>query len=514
MQNPLKPATIVDSLMDREDRNIVIYRHNLGYTVSFAQLYQQVTQAVSLVKSAGISAESRVGVIAENGYEALLIDLVLLKIGSTTVQVPEATAAGTINLLGENRLSHIITTSNYKNIIDARDYTEVVTVNNLFIFENKTQSRHQDVDLSGTPAIIFSSGTSGKVKKLLVSAPAIIYHANAFFSTFKPEADDLFLIFLPLSNYQQKLLIYGCILSGINFCLTDVVNVLGALKRVKPTVFLAPPIFYEAAWKLSQMPMTPAPAGDTEAPDSSQERATERLKDYFGGNIRIAWSGMAPIPRNILKSFQSSGVPLYEAYGMTEYGPITANTPSRNRTGSVGVAIVPGSVYIAHDDEIMVRSKLPLTTGYLDESASDEKIVYVDVETIATGDIGYFDDDGYLFIRGRKKDILITSSGHKIHPQIVEHAFHDIPQVAHTILMGNGQPHLGVLVIVKKIEAETKELISQRICQLNAGVCRLFPIRKWCVREGVFSPENGMLTRNLKLNRGNIVEMYQEAVFS
>ena len=136
----------------------------------------------------------------------------------------------------------------------------------------------------------------------------------------------------------------------------------------------------------------------------------------------------------------------------------------------------------------------------------------MDVETIATGDIGYFDDDGYLFIRGRKKDILITSSGHKIHPQIVEHAFHDIPQVAHTILMGNGQPHLGVLVIVKKIEAETKELISQRICQLNAGVCRLFP--KWCVREGVFSPENGMLTRNLKLNRGNIVEMYQEAVFS
>src|SRR4030066_43012 len=131
MQNPLKPATIVDSLMDREDRNIVIYRHNLGYTVSFAQLYQQVTQAVSLVKSAGISAESRVGVIAENGYESLLIDLVLLKIGSTTVQVPEATAAETINLLGENRLSHIITTSNYKNIIDARDYTEVVTVNNL-----------------------------------------------------------------------------------------------------------------------------------------------------------------------------------------------------------------------------------------------------------------------------------------------------------------------------------------------------------------------------------------------
>ena len=512
MHKQSQSVGIIDFLMPREERHIIIHKNKVSSTITFAQLYENILQAVNLVRSVGVSADSRVAVVAENSYDALLIDLVLLKVGSTTVQVPETSAKDMITLVGEHRLNYIITTKQYKNIVNLSDYAEVITVSDLFVYKRIESNEHPDVNLTGVPAIIFSSGTSGKIKKLLVNGPGIIYHANAFFSLFNAEPDDLFLIFLPLSNYQQKLLIYGCILSGINFCLTDIGNVLGALKSTKPTMFLAPPIFYETAWKLSQVSLTVN--GGSAQKNTGMDNKAELLNNYFGGNLRIAWSGMAPIARNILKSYQESGVPLYEAYGMTEYGPITANSLLHNRIGSVGSAIVPGSVYIAHNDEIMVHTKYLLTSGYLDEIPSDENKVYVDAETIATGDIGYIDDDGYLFIRGRKKDILITSSGHKIHPQLIEHAFHDIPNVTYTILMGNDQPHLGVLVIVNKSEPDTKKQISNRICQLNTGVCRIFPIRKWCVREGEFSPENGMLTRNMKLNRTNIVEKYQADVFS
>ncbi len=492
MHKQSQSVGIVDFLMHREERHIIIRKNKATSTITFAQLYANILQAVFLVRSVGVAADSRVGVVAENGYDALLIDLVLLKIGSTTVQVPETSSEDTISLVGEHRLNYIITTKRYKNIINSNDYVEVITVSDLFVYKKIAPNKCPDVDLTGVPAIIFSSGTSGKIKKLLVNRPGIIYNSNAFFSTFNHEPDDLFLIFLPLSNYQQKLLIYGCILSGINFCLTDIDNVLGALKSVKPTIFLAPPIFYETALKLSQVSLTVNDGNEQTSVGVDLE--AKRVSNYFGGNLRIAWSGMAPIARNILKRFQECGVPLREAYGMTEYGPITANSLLNNRIGSVGSAIVPGSVYIGHNDEIMVRSKCLLTSGYLDESAGDEKKVYVDSETISTGDIGYIDDDGYLFLRGRKKDILITSTGHKIHPQLVEHAFHDIPNVTYTILMGNGQPHLGVLVIVNKSESKIKELITDRICQLNTSVCRIFPIRKWCVRE-VVCPRRGIYSR-------------------
>ncbi len=511
MQETLNPTRIIDCLKQQDDRHAIFYARNTILSVSFGELHHQVIQTVTWACSAGIGPRSLVGVVAENGRAALLIDLALLQIGATAVQLPETSAAETLKLIGENRLNFIVSTEHCRDLVNTRYYAQIATESGLLIHKRLLENPIPDTTLKSAPAIIFSSGTSGRLKKLLVNARGIVYHANVFFSSFETRREDLFLIFLPLSNYQQKLLIYGCILSGIDFCLTDVVNVLGGLRKVKPTLFLAPPIFYETAWKLAQRPTV-----DDGVESKNRDAAVikERLQDYFGGKIRIAWSGMAPIPRNILRDFQASGVPLYEAYGMTEYGPITANSPGHNRIGSVGRELVQGSIRLAQDGEIVVRSKYPLTTGYLDEDLREEKQVYVGDDVIVTGDIGYLDEDGFLFLRGRKKEILVTSSGYKVHPQLVEHAFHDIPHVLHTVLMGSGQFHLGLLVIVRQREVETEELISQRIGMLNAGMCRLFPIKKWCIREEEFSPENGMLTRNLKLNRTNVVAKYHAAVFS
>ena len=231
--------------------------------------------------------------------------------------------------------------------------------------------------------------------------------------------------------------------------------------------------------------------------------------------MRAMWSGMAPIAPSILKDFQAAGVPLFEAYGMTEYGPITVNLPSSNSVGSVGKPLVENSLTMGADGEVLLRSPAPLTVGYWDEAPEEELSVYRDAGTIATGDIGSLDERGFLWLRGRKKEIIITSAGHKVHPQLVEREFLGVPALRHAILFGNDRPHLGLLVIVESPPSvEMREMIQRKIVELNSGLCQLFPIKKWHISLSEFSAENGLLTRNLKLNRGRIAERYEDLVFA
>lgn len=509
MSDHVELKHLVDVLNDRKDRRVIFYDKKRNASVTFAELHAQITRAAQAVASMGIAPGDCVGVIAENGHDALLADLALLKQNCTTVHVPEGAASDMLKLVGIGRLDFVVTSERYRQVLDPADFADIGRLSGLSVFKRIGSAPARDAELKDVSAVIFSSGTSGRIKKILVNDAGVLYNAGVFFSAIRARPDDLFLIFLPLSNYQQKLLIYGCILFGINICLTDAANVLSALKTIKPTLFLAPPIFYESAWRVAQIP-----TATNDAAVGNGSAVAERLRAYFGGRMRMMWSGMAPIAPEILRGFRDADVPLYEAYGMTEYGPITANLPGRDRVGSVGRPLVEGSVSIGIDGEIVLRSPYPLTRGYLDEPADEQTQVYRDAYRIATGDIGHVDEHGYLFIHGRKKETIITSSGHKVHPQLVERAFYELPFVNHAVLMGNGMAHLGLLVMVENLVAGAEQSVEKKINELNASVCAASPIRKWRVQTGKFTPEDGLLTRNLKLHRNNIFERYQKLLFS
>lgn len=508
---------ILDKLRDGIDRHVIFYRRGETTKVTFSELHDEVSSLASRMKSLGIKSGTRVGVIAENGRFALLVDLALLQLGCTSVQVPEGSISTAIPLLEQCSPEYVITSNLFSDVLCDDRYMELARLPEFVAYKTLNHNLVPGLEGQDTPAIIFSSGTTGRVKIILVNGEGIVYNANVFFSSIEHRLEDMFLIFLPLSNYQQKLLIYGCILSRLSFCLTDAPNVLGALKHIRPTLFLAPPVFYETALKMVQEPVSVHGAAGCHSIAGgmhSSSSVAQRLKDVFGGSIRIAWTGMAPIPRAILAAYHEADVPLYEAYGMTEYGPIAANRSGQVQPGSVGRPLVAGSVKIAADGEIIVSSEFPLTTGYLGEPSGDENKVYAGNRTIATGDIGYLDDDGYLFIQGRKKDILITSAGIKIHPQTIESLFRDMLFIKHAVLMDSGATHLGLLVAVDKVDADILDLVTRRVAELNGGVCKQFPIRKWRLVVAEFTPENGLLTRNMKLHRGNIIARYRDAVFS
>jgi len=505
--------TILDHLAVHRERRVLVYSRKSSLEIPFADLREQVTATAREAARLGITAAAKVAMIAPNGHAPLVMDLALLQIGCTAIHLPEGAASTMLRLIGEHNLDLIMTAEAYEHAIDKSSCEAVGNLLDLGVYRVAPAARARDLGGYDGPAIVFSSGTSGKIKQIRVDGGSVAYNANAFFRAFGPQTGDLFLLFLPLSNYQQKLLTYGCILFGIDICLTDTENVLAALKNVGPSLFLAPPIFYETAWRLAQISAAP-PAGPGRTAGGPRQTPAEWLKDYFGGRMRMMWSGMAPIAPSILQGYQAAGVPLYEAYGMTEYGPITINLPSGNRIGSVGRELVPGSVHIAEDGEIILRSPHPLTLGYLGEARGEERQIYLGSGEIATGDIGHRDEEGYLFLHGRKNEIIVTSGGYKIHPQLVERAFSGVPHIDHAVLMGTGRPHLGLLLMVKAIEPSMKQMISEKIAELNAGVCQLAPIKKWRIEVGEFSVDNQMLTRNLKLARGKIRERYEDRIFS
>jgi long-subunit acyl-CoA synthetase (AMP-forming) len=283
--------------------------------------------------------------------------------------------------------------------------------------------------------------------------------------------------------------------------------VFAALKRQKPTLFLAPPLFYESACSLAR------DSGASSASADHGRAPRDSLSELFGGRMRRMYSGMAPIAPAILELYRSAGLPIFEAYGMTEYGPIAANGPDANVIGSVGRPLVSGSVALTDDGEIVVRSPRPLTIGYLGELTEAERLVYLDDAAIATGDIGHLDERGFLFIDGRKKQIIITSQGYKIHPESIERRFHGVPALLHVVVMGDGLAELGLLAIVERLEAGVRERVADIVSELNAGPCRLHPIRKVRLSSERFTVDNGLLTANLKLHRPNIIACYQDQVF-
>jgi long-subunit acyl-CoA synthetase (AMP-forming) len=488
---------ISDLLRDNPERTLTFLDGTGSTVTSFGDLYIDVQRCVQRAVAAGVTRGSTVAVIAENSIAALVIDFALLQLACTTVQVPEAGALDTLRLTGVERIDFVVSSTRYRHLFDTEAWQVCTELAGMVAFRPAHRHAVADGQHPHAAAIIFSSGTAGRVKKILVDGDTVLHNAQNFFSALAVSAADRFLIFLPLSNYQQKLLVYGCLMNGAEIVLSDTANVLNALKNLAPTLFLAPPIFYESAWKL---------AGGS----------VEKLRTFFGGNIRMTLSGMAPLAPAILTGFHAAGLPLFEAYGMTEYGPIATNRPGHNRIGSVGRPLVDGSVSLAADGEIMLHSARRLTSGYLDETRAVQDAVYLDASRIATGDLGAIDADGYVSILGRKSEVVMTSAGYKIHPRAIEEQIAVLSGVVHAVLMGNQRPDLGMLVILDDatdtIDA-TRDAVMTCIQRLNRELGRALAIRHVAFEHGAFTAENGLLTRNLKLNRRHIAERYEERVY-
>ena len=259
----------------------------------------------------------------------------------------------------------------------------------------------------------------------------------------------------------------------------------------------------------------------------------QKIHDIFGGNIRFMISGAAPISPNIIRYFHWVGLDIYEVYGMTETtGVISANRMGRVKIGSVGEIYPDTEVKIAEDGEICSRGPQNISGYYRNEEASSELLIQDEQGAVwlHTGDVGHIDDEGYLFITDRKKDIIITAGGKNIAPQNIENLMKTSSFISQTIVYGDRKPYLTMLVTLDEDEIakfgrdqkilyqdladlskkqEVVDLLHHEISALNKELASYETIKKFRILEEELDQDKDEITPTLKVKRDVVFAHYQ-----
>jgi acyl transferase domain-containing protein/long-subunit acyl-CoA synthetase (AMP-forming)/acyl carrier protein len=521
-------AEILDRVSSFPDLSIAFY-DEAGEVVrkSYPTVHTDVMRTINQLQRWGVKPAMRIGILATNSYEWVCFDLALMRLKCTSVAFPEEFGGKTsAELIEKYQLSLLL--------LSRRDQWPTISPGKWTAYIDDDNPPHTEVrrvpSQNGAEqpifSLTFSSGTAGRIKCLVTNETGAEETIASFYSLFDFRSDDSFLVFLPLSSFQQRLMVYAGFYYGFNLLLVNPSQVMKAFKDLKPTLCLAPPLLYESIhtqFKNAVRNLGPAQRLTLSSLSKLGGRVPSKVlrkrifefcygKIYasLGGRIRIMWTGMAPIKRSTLDFFARLRLPLYEAYGLTECGAIATNTPSHNRRGSVGRPVVEGSVFLAEDGEIMVRQEHLQTTSYLECDGEEQARTYVAPNVVATGDIGSFDDDGFLYLIGRKKELIITEQGYKVHPESLEALIDRCPEVERAVVFGNGLSYLVALISIQEPRsARVAALIKKSIDQINAGLIPIGRIARFVVTTDQFTRDNGFLTRNLKLDRRAIFKHFE-----
>ncbi len=260
----------------------------------------------------------------------------------------------------------------------------------------------------------------------------------------------------------------------------------------------------------------------------ADKQVLSKVRGLFGDELRQAVTGAAPIAREILEFFLACGVPVLEGYGMTETSTVASvNTLEDYRLGSVGKPLPGVEVKIAEDGEILLRGPNIFQGYYKDEGATAETLVD---GWLHTGDLGYVDDEGFLFISGRKKDLLITAGGKNITPANLENGLKQSRWISQAVVVGDRRPYLAALVTLDPEEAPAfakqhgvavEELpgseamraeVQRTVDAVNAEVGRVEQIKKFTILPHDLTQETGELTPTLKVKRAAVSEKYDRDI--
>ena len=415
-----------------------------------------------------------------------------------------------------------------------------------------------NVGLNDPATFIYTSGTTGPPKGAILTHGNLLFEAQQVADIFTVTPDDITLTWLPFSHVFQRVCTLAGNLAGARSDYAESIDkMIENLSECRPTIFYSVPRIFEKAYsKIIER------AGNSgritsgifswsinvgrQASKYRQENRSlpfflklryrvarklvfDKIQQVFGGRIRFCASGAAPISLEILEFFHAADIIIYEGYGATETSMgVTFNTPAACRFGTVGKPILGSEVMIAKDGEILVRGPL-IFAGYYREPELTQEVLSSD-GWYFTGDIGSFDDDGFLKITDRKKDIIVTSAGKNIAPQNIEKTLKDRAFISQAMVHGDKRNYLTCLVTLdpdavvtwaKKLDLPTQDwaslcanskvvnLIDQEIKAVNNSLARYETIKYFKIIPDEFSVENGELTPTLKVKRKVVTERYK-----
>jgi long-chain acyl-CoA synthetase len=404
----------------------------------------------------------------------------------------------------------------------------------------------REVASSDCAILYLTSGATGEPKMSLVTHAALIANLDMAPKVLDLGPQDSTVAFLPSAHIMQRVVIEQLPLAcGAQVWFSESLHRLPhELAGIKPTLFVAPPRLWErvhtsiraelcrrsplirgiveAALELGLEAVRLRPSGRRlslwKRPllKLADRLLFSRMRARFGGRLRICASGSAPLGKELNEFFLAIGLPLIEGYGLTEGGIMIINRPGCPRAGSIGMPLPGAEARLAEDGELLIRSPTLFTGYYQDPQATAQ--VLCD-GWLATGDLAEIDAEGYISIKGRKKEMIVSSSGKKIYPARIESLFRLEPIVSQIVLMGDGQPHVTALITVTSSVAEglagpeaVAREVQDAVARVNRHLAPFEQIRKFRILDRDFSIESGELTATLKVRRARVLENFREAV--
>lgn len=508
-------------------RDNAIFTFEKGQVVrrTFADAYDDVVAARNRLAEWGVGTGTRVGIRSPNCYDWLIHDLALIELRAPLVSFTDDFAnANPAELCEKYGLSLFLAGAAER----SRGWSETYIAyfgsrnSNVRVKEQPPQPADPEFD---RPGYIFSSGSAGGLKGLILNRKGIESCVDAFTMAVVPRRDDRLLLFLPISNFQQRLMYYSAFWYGFDLIVIDPVHLFRALSELEPTILIAPPALYETfETRFCNLPESKQRLAKTlggiasAIPVGPIRKRLGRLifrqaHEALGGHMRFMVTGMAPIKRSTLELFSLMQLPLYETYGLIESGSVALNLPGKLRLGSVGKLLPGVKVDFTAEGEIMVRREHPIAVGYFECVEGENERTFLDDGAVATGDIGRFDDDGYLYLVGRKKEIIVTGGGEKIHPEVIEADLNGCPDVERAVILGRDHSTSVAAVVRSKQpgDAASQKRIEQHVAELNKRLSKV-NVGKVIFTDIVFTRENGFLRPNLKLDRKRINAHFQPEI--
>ena len=551
--------------------------------ISSDQMYQRVRALGLALQRWGVRQGNRVALVSENRWEWAVADFAILAIGAADVPVyPTLTGEQIAVLLKDAgcKVAIVSTRQQFDKLNAVRGETDL---------ERIVMMDSQDVPAGATPfseamgdadarggerdaafdalvravspedlaTLIYTSGTTGEPKGVMLTHGNIASNQNVCVADFDIGPTDSCISFLPLSHITARALDYVLFGRGaqIAYC-SQFDRLPQSMKEVRPTVIVGVPRVYEKIRQEVERRASLSPVkkrllaralkvgarfGDVvyagKKPKAMQWKLADKLvfakvREAFGGRVRIFLSGGAPLGVDTAKWFASVGIAAWEGYGLTETSPVIAlNSPKQQRMGSVGPLMPNVELRIAEDGELLVRGP-SIFKGYWHKPEATAECIDAD-GWFSTGDIGRLDADGFLYITDRKKELLKTSGGKLVAPQPIENKLKVNLLVAQAALVGDKHKFISALIspnfaaleswakqqgietgsraaLVADVRVVARyEAIVQ---EANAGLANFETIKRFKVVAEEWTQETGELTPSMKLKRRTINERYASVV--
>jgi len=577
----MKPQTLNDiffAIIGRRQERVMLVREASQWApISSQELYRRVAGMARELRKWGLSKGDRLAILSENRSEWAVADFASLLLGAVVVPIYSTlTAQQTAYILCDSGAKIVVVSSakQLEKVLSIKDQTAVekvvvmdpmetsnVVCMQRLMHEGSTdhdaelEVRARKIAAHDLASIIYTSGTTGTSKGVQLTHGNLASNISHSLDGFDIGHGQISVSFLPLSHVTARHADFALLYRGVTLAYCPFIEDLPqTLQEVSPTIFIAVPRVYEKIysqviqnvksfpkstvyrWAVS-VGRTHSPkilGGKTPTAPSwklANKLVYSQVHARMGGRVEIFVSGGAPLGRELAEWYASIGIRIHEGYGLTETSPVIAiNAPRAHKVGTVGRPLPNVEVRIAEDSEILVRGPSVFRAYW--NRPEETRNAFVD-GWFKTGDIGNLDEEGFLSVTDRKKDLLKTSGGKFIAPQPIENSIKLNALIGTAVVLGDRRkfacaiisPHFPVLEEWARenqisfssreelvANPKTKALYEGIVAEVNRGLARYETLKKVLLVAEEFTASDGTLTPTLKLRRKVIEERYRRQI--